>query len=68
VLWKGENIVAKKRINANAKARFLVYRTSGQAIKNAAKKLARHLKKHPNDAQSAAHTTPDFTPKKRVLK
>lgn len=56
--------MAKKATSANAKARYLAYKTSGQAAKNAVKKLVRHLAKHPNDAQSAAHTVPNYTKRK----
>ncbi len=49
----------KKGTSANAKARFLAYKTSGQAAKNAAKRLARHLKKHPNDLQSKNQVVPN---------
>ena len=49
-----------KKTSAHKKAVYEAYRKNGQAEKNAAKKLARHLKKHPADLQSANHVIPNF--------
>lgn len=43
-----------KKTSASAKARYSIYEASGTAAKNKAAKIARHLKKHPEDAQSAS--------------
>ncbi len=56
--------MAKKGTSAAAKARFLAYRTNNTSAKNALKRLSKHLKCHPNDKQSAAHTVPNYTSKK----
>ncbi len=58
--------MSKKGTSANAKARFLAYKTNNTSAKNAVKRLIKHLKHHPNDAQSAAHTVPNFKPKKET--
>lgn len=44
--------MAKKGSNPGAKAQYAAYKAKGSATKNKARKLAKHLKKHPNDAQA----------------
>lgn len=46
--------MAKLKPSATKKSRNASYALKGHAEKNAKLKLARHLKKHPNDAQAAA--------------
>jgi len=50
--------MAKKGTSATTKARYLAYKTTGQAAKNAAKRLLRHLIKHPGDKQSENQIVP----------
>lgn len=45
--------MAKKGSNAGAKARYAAYKAKNSATTNKARKLAAHLKKHPNDTQAA---------------
>ena len=54
----------KKRSNPTRKATFKAYEDSGRSKKNAERKLAKHLKKHPKDAQSASHKVPNYKKKK----
>lgn len=46
--------MSKLKPSAAKKAQHTAYAAKGSAAKNAARKLARHLKKYPNDAQAAA--------------
>lgn len=55
----------KKRSNPTRKATFKAYEDNGKAQKNAAKKLAKHLKKHPKDIQSSQHKVPDYKKRKK---
>lgn len=40
------------------KARILAYKSENRATKNKEKKLARHMRKHPNDMQSLERRIP----------
>lgn len=44
----------KTKGSAAKKARYTAYNAKGSALKNAKRKLERHVKKHPNDEQGAA--------------
>lgn len=44
--------MAKKGSTAGQKNRYAAYKAKDNVTKNAALKLARHLKKHPNDEQA----------------
>ena len=44
--------MAKKK-SYKGKKQYAAYANEGRSQKNKARKLAKHLKKHPNDAQSA---------------
>ena len=46
--------MSKLKPSAGKKSKYTAYTAKGSAIKNAKRKLERHLKKHPNDAQGAA--------------
>lgn len=46
--------MAKKGSNAGQKGRYAAYKAKDNVTKNAKRKLERHLKKHPNDAQAQA--------------
>ena len=46
--------MSKLKPSTAKKARNSAYSAKGSAIKNAKRKLERHLKKHPNDEQGAA--------------
>ena len=60
--------MAKKRTSREGyKGRFKVYAAEDRANKNKAKKLARHLMKHPNDSQSAERRTPASYKRKKPL-
>ena len=48
--------MAKKGSTAGQKLRYSAYKAKDNVTKNAKRKLERHLKKHPNDAQAAAAT------------
>lgn len=45
--------MAKKKTSAMAKAQYSMYKDSDRARKNKARRLAKHQRKHPNDAQAA---------------
>ena len=55
--------MSKKKTSAGKKAWYLAYRTSNKKLINAEKRLKRHLRKHPNDQQSANHIVPNYTKK-----
>lgn len=44
--------MSKKTTSASAKAAYQTYANTGRRAKNKAKKIARHIKKHPNDKQA----------------
>lgn len=44
-----------KKTSASKKANYAAYQAKSTAAKNKTAKLVRHLKKHPNDAQSASN-------------
>ncbi len=44
--------MAKKGSNPGAKAQYAAYKAKDSATKNKTRKLLKHLKKHPNDAQA----------------
>lgn len=44
--------MAKKGSSAGQKSRYAAYKAKDSVTKNAARALARHLKKHPNDEQA----------------
>lgn len=46
--------MSKLKPSAAKKAKNTVYKAKDSAAKNAKRKLERHLKKHPNDAQGAS--------------
>lgn len=46
--------MSKKSTSASKKANYAAYKAKSTGAKNKAAKLARHLKKHPNDSQSAS--------------
>lgn len=51
----------KKRSNAARKAYFKAYKETNTRAKNAERKLAKHLEKHPTDKQSEKHVVPVYT-------
>lgn len=51
----------KKRSNAARKAYFKAYKETSTGKKNADRRLAKHIKKHPTDKQSANHVVPVYT-------
>jgi hypothetical protein len=46
--------MAKKRTNAHKKRKYDDYRNFGTREKNKAKKLKKHIKKHPDDSLAKA--------------
>lgn len=56
----------KTKSSERRKAYYKISRD--KTLTNKERKLAKHLKKHPNDKQSASHKVPDYTPKKKVPK
>ncbi len=44
--------MSKKTKSASQKLQSAAYKADSRAAKNRARKLARHMKKHPNDAQA----------------
>ena len=48
--------MAKKGSTAGKKNRYAAYKAKDSVTKNAARKLARHQKKHPNDEQAKSAT------------
>lgn len=55
--------MAKKGSSASKKASYQAYKTLNVLAKNKLTKLARHLKRHPNDKQSQERKIPEW-PKK----
>ncbi len=52
--------MSKKGTSANKKAAYLAYKSNNTSAKNASKRLISHLKRHPNDQQSAEHRMPKW--------
>ena len=49
------------------KARYLAYKTENRAAKNKARKIAKHLMKHPNDRQSSERIAPNYPKKIKTI-
>ena len=59
--------MGKKSSSANKKARYKAYKDLGKAKQNKAAKLKKHLKKHPNDEQSAEQRAARYPTIKKLL-
>lgn len=56
-----------KQKSRKGKGSYVTYEKENRASKNRAKKLARHLKKHPNDAQAASAVGKDKRIRKKPM-
>ena len=54
---------SKKKQSKGQKAQFTGYKADNQALKNKARKLAKHVKNHPNDAQASKSVASGHTRK-----
>lgn len=54
-----------KKKSLKGKGTYAVYKAEGRAEKNRAKRIAKHLKNHPNDAQTARAKGKAKSPKQK---